>query len=508
MDTSPPNHKWWALATIGVGELLVTLDNSIVNIALPSAQAGLHFADSQRSWVITAYALAFGSLLLLGGRLSDVIGRRNAFLLGNIGFALASFLGGLAPNFVVLVAARAAQGVFAALLAPAALALLATIFPSGPDRARAFGVFSALAVSGGALGLVLGGVLTQFVSWRACLFVAVAFAIPSVIGASILLPRAQASARTRVDVPGTVTAVAGVFFLVYGFANAETTAWASWQVAGLLALGIITLGVFVLIQRSVAHPLLPLRVIVNRSRAGAFITGFVTIIGMFGIYLFLTYVMQQQFGFSPVLTGIAFLPMTAALMTGATQAPIRLLPRVGPKALLAGGLVVCAGALAWLSLLSTESTYGAGIVGPLIIMGLGMGTAISTLFNTATAAADPADAGVTSATVNVVQQVGGSVGTALLASIAGNATASAHHMTAHAAALHGYSVGFLVAAAIFLGTALIVGLLVPRGRLPIHAVEQAEAAVHDAGRPISSRPGVAIELQDATRSETRLAVVP
>jgi EmrB/QacA subfamily drug resistance transporter len=479
MDTPHASRRWWALATIGIGELLVTLDNSIVNIALPSAQAGLHFADDQRSWVITAYALAFGSLLLLGGRLSDVIGRRRAFLTGSLGFALSSLLGGLAPDFTLLVAARAAQGAFAALLAPAALALLATIFPSGPDRARAFGIFSALAVCGGALGLILGGALTQFVSWRACLFVAIVFAIPSIIGAGILLPRSAASTHARVDALGTAAAASGLFLLVWGLSNAETSAWISWQVTGPLALGIIALSAFVLIQRRTAHPLLPLRIVLDRFRAGAFITGFVTIIGMFGVYLFLTYVMQRQFGFSPTATGAAFLPMIAGLMVGATQAPIRLLPRVGPRALLAGGLVVCAGALSWLSLLSPGSTYGTGVVGPLIIMGLGMGTAISTVFSTATAATAPEDAGVTSATVNVVQQVGGSVGIALLASVAGSATASAQRMTAQAAALHGYATGFLVAAAIFVATAVLVALLVPRDR-PALPADDAEIALQEA----------------------------
>lgn len=472
MNTLPLKHPWWALATIGAGELLVTLDNSIVNIALPSAQSGLHFADAQRSWIITAYALAFGSLLLLGGRLSDVIGRKRSFLIGSIGFALASLIGGLAPNFALLVSARAAQGVFAALLAPTALALLATTFPSGPARARAFGIFAALGVAGSALGLVLGGALTQLVSWRACLFVAVVFAIPSAIGAGILLPRVEASARPRIDVPGTIAAVAGMFFLVSAFSNAETGSWASWPVAGLLALGILALAVFVLIQRTAAHPLLPLRVVLNRFRGGAFLTGFVTIIGMFAVFLFLTYVMQQNFGFTPLVTGLAFLPMTAALMIGATQSPVRLLPRFGPKALLAGGLVACAGALFWLSFLSPASSYAGNIVGPLVIMGLGMGTAISTMFGTATLAANPADAGVTSATVNVVQQVGGSVGTALLASIAGRATASAHHLTEEAAAIHGYSVGFLVAAAIFLVAAVVIAMLVPAGHLAAAGPEQ------------------------------------
>lgn len=500
MDMLPLKHPWWVLATIGVGELLVTLDNAIVNIALPSAQAGLDFADAQRSWVITAYALAFGSLLLLGGRLSDVFGRKRAFLIGILGFALASLFGGLAPNFAVLVAARAAQGAFAALLAPAALALLATTFPTGPARARAFGMFSALAVAGSAIGLVLGGALTQFVGWRACLFVAVVFAIPSAVGARVLLPGGRASTRPRVDVPGAIAATAGLFFLVFGFSNAETSAWSSWQVAGLLALGVLLLAVFVVIQRTVAHPLLPLRVVLDRFRAGAFITGFVTIIGMFGVNLFLTYVMQQSLGFSPLVTGLAFLPMTVALMAGATQAPVLLLPRFGPKALLAGGLTVCAGALFWLSFLSTTSTYGASIVGPLIVMGLGMGTAISTMFATATSVADPADAGVTSATVNVVQQVGGSVGTALLASIAGIAAASSRDLTTQSAALHGYSVGFLAASAIFLATALIVSILVPPGRLPLRSEEHADGVAHRAAHSPAGTPRTATQARERTSS--------
>lgn len=466
-------HKWWTLTIIGTGEILITLDNSIVNIALPSAQAELGFSDAQRPWVVTAYALAFGSLLLLGGRISDIIGRKSAFLAGMIGFAIASVIGGVAPNFEVLVTARALQGIFAALVAPAALALLTTTFPDGRDRTRAFGVFAALAVSGGALGLLLGGLLTEYVSWRACLFVSVVFAVVGTIGGIILLPLTRARVRPRLDLPGTATAVAGVFLLVLGFSNAESGEWAAPQVSGLLAAGVVMLTAFVLIQRKVAAPLLPLRVILNRYRGGAFITGFVTIIGMFGIFLFLTYVMQEQLGFSPLLTGVSFLPMTAALMIGATQAPARLLPRVGPKVLLVGGLTVSAGALYWLSFLSVDSTYGESILGPLVLMGLGMGTAISTLFATATSAADPADAGVTSAVVSAVQQIGASVGTALLASIAVQTTSSLGGVPVQVAVVTGYAAAFGVASAIFAGTAVLVAFLVPAGQLPAAREEHA-----------------------------------
>ncbi|WP_345783282.1 MFS transporter [Actinomycetospora termitidis] len=464
--TDSPTRRWWILAVIGVAQLMVILDNSIVNIALPSAQADLGFSDAQRQWVVTAYALAFGSLLLLGGRLSDLFGRKAAFVVGLVGFAVASVLGGLAPGFGLLVAARALQGLFGALLAPAALSLLTTTFPAGRDRARAFGVFSALAGSGAAIGLLLGGTLTEYADWRWCMYVNVVFAVVALVGALVLMPAAPSGRRPKLDLVGTVLASAGLFGVVFGFATAETDGWDSWPVYAFLTAGVVLLAVFVAVQRVRAAPLLPLRVLLDRFRGGSYLTILVLTTGMFGLSLFLAYVMQTQLGLSPVLTGVAFLPMVASIMTASTTVPAIVLPRVGPKPLIFAGLLLGAGALFWFSHLSPGSSYLGSVLGPLILMGLGMGTAMSTSINTATLGVDPADAGVASATVNTMQQVGGSVGTALLSSIAGTATASALGvgLAPAAAALAGYDRAFLVASAIFVVAAVVCGLLVPAGR--------------------------------------------
>ncbi|NMO92936.1 MFS transporter [Actinomycetospora sp. TBRC 11914] len=446
---------------------MVILDNSIVNIALPSAQADLGFTDAQRQWVVTAYALAFGSLLLLGGRLSDLFGRKAAFITGLVGFALASGLGGLAPGFGLLVGARALQGAFGALLAPAALSLLTTTFPSGRDRARAFGVFATLAGSGAAIGLLLGGALTEYVDWRWCMYVNVVFAVVALVGALVLLPAHPAQHRPRLDLAGTLTASGGLFCIVFGFATAETSGWTSWVVYVFLAAGVVLLAAFVAIQRTVTAPLLPLRVLLDRHRGGSFLTILVLTTGMFGVTLFLAYVLQQDLGFSPVMTGVAMLPMVAAIMSVSTSAPALLLPRIGPKPLIFTGLLLGAGALFWFSFLSPGSSYAGSVLGPLIVMGLGMGTAMSTSINTATLGVDPRDAGVASASVNTMQQVGGSVGTALLSSIAGTATAASLAIAGtspRTAALAGYDRAFVVASLIFLVGAVVCGLLVPAGR--------------------------------------------
>ncbi|GLZ47056.1 MFS transporter [Actinomycetospora sp. NBRC 106375] len=500
---------------IGIAQLMVILDNSIVNIALPSAQADLGFDDAQRQWIVTAYALAFGSLLLLGGRLSDLFGRKRAFLVGLVGFAAASVLGGLAPGFELLVAARALQGVFGALLAPAALSLLTTTFTEGRDRARAFGVFAALAGSGAAIGLLLGGALTEYVDWRWCMYVNAVFAAVAFLGASLLLPQHPVEHRPRLDVAGTLLASAGLFAVVYGFASAETDSWTSPVVYAFLAAGVVLLVAFVLVQRRVAAPLLPLRVVTDRFRGGSFLTILVLTTGMFGVSLFLAYTLQQVFGFSPLITGVAFLPMVASIVTAANTVPTYLLPRTGPKPLLVAGMLLGAGALFWFSFLTPESGYVAHILGPLILMGLGMGTAMSTSINTATLGVAPGDAGVASASVNTMQQVGGSVGTALLSSVAGTAAVGVVGSPL-AVALHGYTVAFLVAAGIFVVGALIVGVLVPVGRTTgrgsvttrTEHTEEAETepvgtalvgAVRDAaGRPV---PGATLTLVDTTGRE-------
>lgn len=461
-------RRWWVLTVIGIAQLMVILDNTIVNIALPSAQADLGFTDPQRQWIVTAYALSFGSLLLLGGRLADVFGRRGTFMVGLVGFAVASVLGGLSPGFEVLVAARVLQGVFGALLAPAALSLLTTTFPGGRDRATAFGIFSALAGSGAAVGLLLGGALTEFVDWRWCMYVNAVFAVAALLGALLVMPPVPAPEnRPRLDITGTILASTGLFCLVYGLGSAETDGWSSGLVHAFLAAGVVLLVAFVVVQRRVASPLLPLRVLLDRNRGGSFLTILTLTLGMFSLSLFLTYVLQQNLGFSPMITGIAFLPMVVSIVTVSTTVPAMVLPRVGPKPLIVVGLLLGSGATFWLSHLDAGSSYAGSIVGPMILMGLGMGTAMSTSINTATLGVEPRDAGVASAGVNTMQQVGGSVGTALLSSVAGTAGAAFVASTGAAplvGTLHGYAVAFGVTSAVFLGAAVVCGSIVPFGR--------------------------------------------
>jgi EmrB/QacA subfamily drug resistance transporter len=466
---SDHSKRWWILALLGIAQLMVVLDATIVNIALPSAQKGLHFSDADRQWIVTAYALAFGSLLLLGGRLGDYFGRKRVFIAGLLGFAGASALGGTAQSFEVLVAARALQGAFGALLAPAALALLTTTFTDASERGKAFGVYGAIAGAGGAVGLLLGGVLTEYASWRWCLYVNLLFAIPAAVAAVALLSHQAAPAKPRLDIPGTLTASTGLFALVYGFSNAETHGWTSPVTIGFLAAAVVLLALFAVIERRVAHPLLPLRVVLDRGRGGAYTAVAIVGAGMFGVFLFLTFYLQQTLGLSPILTGIAFLPMVAVVMATAAITTARLLPRVGPRPLVTVGLLLSAGAMVLLTGVGIDSTYATHVLPALVLMGFGLGLAMAPAMSTATLGVGPADAGVASAMVNTSQQVGGSVGTALLSTLAASATASfagagppSPGVLAQAT-VHGYTTAFWWSAAIFAVGALVCALLLRSG---------------------------------------------
>ncbi len=324
--------RWFVLAVIGLAQLMVVLDATIVNIALPAAQKSLEFSDADRQWVVTAYALAFGSLLLLGGRLSDLFGRRNTFVIGLVGFAAMSAVGGAAVNFPMLVAARAGQGVFGALLAPAALSLLSVTFTRPDERAKAFGVFGAIAGAGGAVGLLLGGVLTEWASWRWSLYVNLVFAAVALVGAVLMMAPHKAEHRPRLDIPGTVTVSAGLFSIVYGFSHAESHGWSDGATIAWLLAGAVLLAIFVVIETRVAHPLLPLRVVLDRTRGGAYLAMFIAGTGMFAVFLFLTYYMQTVLQYSPVITGVAYLPMVAGMVISATTSTSVLLPGSAPAA--------------------------------------------------------------------------------------------------------------------------------------------------------------------------------
>jgi EmrB/QacA subfamily drug resistance transporter len=459
-------RRWWILAVLGIAQLMVVLDATVVNIALPSAQRALHFSNDSRQWIITAYALAFGSLLLLGGRVGDLLGRKRTFVGGAIGFAVASAFGGAAQSFDALVAARALQGVFAALLAPAALSLLTTTFTDPDERGKAFAVWGAIGGGAGALGLLLGGVLTQSLSWRWTMFVNLGFAVPAALGAFALLQSKSNAVKPRIDVPGTLTATGGLFALVYGLAQPQTHGWGSSTTVGFLVAGVLLLATFVMIEARSPHPLLPLPIVLERNRGGSFLALGVLGAGMFGVFLFLTYYLQQTLGYSPLRTGLAFLPMTAALVITSGVASTRVLPRTGPRPLFAMGMALAAFGLALLAQLGVHASYATQVLPALILVGAGLGLVFPPATNIATSDVNAADAGVASALVNTAPQIGGSLGTALLSTFAASATSSyltgtlpTANLVARAA-VHGYTTAFWWAAGIFGAGALITGLLV------------------------------------------------
>jgi EmrB/QacA subfamily drug resistance transporter len=467
-STSDHDRRWLILAVLGVAQLMVVLDATVVNIALPSAQKALHFSDSSRQWVVTAYTLGFGSLLLLGGRLADLFGRKLILITGLLGFAVASAVGGTAQSFTTLIAARAVQGIFAALLAPAALSLLTTTFTDPQERGKAFGIFGAIAGSGAGIGLLVGGFLTEYLSWRWCLYVNLVFAAVAATGASLVLSKQARPARPRLDIPGVLTGSAGLFALVYGFSEADRNGWGASSTMGFLAAGLALLAVFVVIQRRGAHPLLPLRIVLDRNRGGSYLAMLITGIGMFGAFLFLTYYLQQTLGYSPLKSGIAFLPMIGAVIATSTTASTVLLPRIGPRPLVPTGMLLAAVGMVLLAHIGVHSTYAAHVLPGLLALGIGLGLVFAPATNTATAV-DRRDAGVASATVNTAQQVGGSLGTALLNTVATTATTTflagkaASPGVVASATVHGYTIAFWWAAAIFATGAMICGLLLRPG---------------------------------------------
>jgi len=449
---------------------MVVLDATVVNIALPAAQADLGFSNGDRQWVITAYSLAFGSLLLLGGRLSDLIGRKRAFIIGLIGFALASALGGAADSFGLLVAARALQGAFGALLAPTALAVLTTTFTIPKERARAFGVFGAIAGAGGAVGLLLGGFLTEKLDWRWNLYINVFIAIIAIIGAVIFVssPKRE-GARPKLDVPGTILVSGALFTLVYGFSNAETDGWDSPATWGMLAASVVLLVAFVFWQRRAAHPLLPLSIVLDRNRGAAYASVLIAGAGMFGIFLFVTYYLQASLGYSPIQTGLSFLPMIGMLVLAAQLSTNIFVPRFGPKVMVPFGMLLGVTGMLLLTRLTLDSTYAADVLPALMVLGFAMGSIMPASMQTATLGVDRQFAGVASAMVNTSQQVGGSIGTALLNTLAATAATDfvASNLPASTevladAAVHSYSTAYFWGAGFFLVGAILSALLFRR----------------------------------------------
>jgi len=494
-------RRWLILATVGLAQLMIVLDLTVVNIALPSAQRSLHFATVDRQWVVTAYALAFGSLLLLGGRLADLLGRKVTFMAGLAGFATASAIGGASASFAMLVTARAGQGVFAAVMAPSALSILTNTFQDPKDRGKAFGVFGAIVGTGGAVGLLLGGALTEFLSWRWTLLVNVVFAGVALAGAAMLLKREPARGGDRLDVPGAVLVGGAMFCLVYGFSNAASHNWHTPSAYGFLAAGVVALAAFAAWQARAKAPLLPPRVVLDRNRGGAYLGMLIAGAGTFGIFLFATYYLQTTLGYSPVVTGLAFLPMVFMLMVSAGVGQIVLMPRTGPKPLVGLGMLLAAGGMVWLTRIGVHSGYASAILGPLMVTAAGLGQVFAPVENTGTFGVAPHDAGVASASINVGQQLGGSIGTALLNTMVASATAgylSSHLNPAAIVAghpspalvqqslVHGYTVGFWWTAGIFALGAVVCGTLLRPG--PLYPRQARIKAAARAAEPAASPP--------------------
>jgi EmrB/QacA subfamily drug resistance transporter len=489
-DGAWDRRRWLILGVIGLAQLMVVLDATIMNIALPSAQRALGFTTADRQWVVTAYTLAFGSLLLLGGRLADLLGRKVTFLAGLAGFAGVSAVGGASVNFAMLITARACQGAFAALLVPSSLSLLTTTFTGPRDRGRAFGVYGAIAAAGGAIGLLLGGALTEYLSWRWCLYVNLIFAGVAFAGGVLLLQRQRSQVKPRLDIPGVLLVSAALFCLVYGFSNAATHNWRTPSTWGFLVAGVVLLVLFAFWQMRAPSPLLPPRIVLDRNRGGAYASMLIASAGMFGLFLFLAYYLQQTLAYSPVVTGVAILPVAGGIAVAANLSTIVLMPRVGPRPLVAPGMLIAAGAMTWFAQLGPHTAYADGVLGPVILTGIGLGLVIAPSINTGTFGVAPQDAGVASATVTVGQQLGGSVGTSLLNTIFASAVAS--YLTVHIASArvigrpalaglalaHGYDTAFWWTAGIFAAGAVIGGALLRPGPLrPASAPPPAYAEV-------------------------------
>ncbi len=476
LETQPRvrDHRWWALAVLAIAQLMVVLDATVVNIALPSAQKALAFSNADRQWVVTAYALTFGGLLLLGGRMADLLGRRRTFLIGLAGFALASAAGGASTSFGMLVAARATQGAFGAILAPAGLSLLTTAFTEVRERARAFAIYGAIAGAGAAVGLLLGGVLTEYLDWRWCLFVNIVFAVVAAVGAITFLHDQERDPTARLDLPGALLAVAGLAGVVYGFSEASLHGWGSPLTVGFLVGSVGLLALFVLVESRSAHPLLPMRIMVDRNRGGANLAILLVGVGMFGVFLFLTYYLQLTLGYTPIKTGLAFLPMVGAIMVSSTLGGVILLPRSGPRPLIVAGMAIGGAGMVLLTQITVSPDYSGHVLPALLVLGAGMGLIFAAAMNAATAGAEPRDAGVASALPNVAQQIGGALGPALLNTIWTSAVASyrptgvpVNRAAALAAAsVHGDTVAFSVVYVILFVSAVLCLLVLRRGRIP------------------------------------------
>jgi EmrB/QacA subfamily drug resistance transporter len=479
--TEPDPGRWWALVVLAAAQLMIILDASIVNIALPSAQADLGISNADRQWMVTAYTLAFGALLLLGGRIADYTGRKRTFIIGLLGFAAASALGGLAPNQELLFAARALQGAFAALMAPASLSIVTVTFTEPKERAKAFGVFGALSGGGAAIGLIVGGILTEYASWRWCLGVNVPFALIVAAAAIPLVHESKAHGDTRYDVPGVLLATIGLFSLVYGFteaaraenpddpASTAVQGWSHPSTLTFLVVAVVLLVAFVVWeQRRARNPMLPLRVVLDRNRGGSFLVFLLVGAALFAMFLFLTYYFQINLGYTPLKAGFAFLPFSLGIIVAAGFVS-QLLPRVGPRALMLPGLVMAIVGMLLLTQIDQDSNYWALVFPSMVIMSVGLAAVFIPAASTSLIGVEHHDAGVASAVLNTSQQIGGSLGTALLNTLfAGAVTAyftdnpptspGEAEQLFPLAFIHGYHVAFVWGAILF-AAALVTSIV-------------------------------------------------
>ena len=467
--------RWWALGVILVAQLLIVLDATVVTIALPTAQKALHISEANRQWALTAYTLAFGGLLLLGGRIADYTGRKRAFIIGLIGFAAASALGGASVNQEMLFGARALQGAMAALMAPAALSLLTVAFQKPKERAMAFGMYGAIAGGGSAVGLLLGGVLTEYASWRWTLLISTPIAIAAALAAVAWVKESKAHGNTRYDILGAITSTLGLVALVYGTTKAAPdpsgggAKWGSPTAVTMFVIAGVLLLSFVLIEIRSKHPLLPMRVLRDRNRGSSFLIALIVGVALFGTFLFLSYYMQQTLHYSALKSGVAFLPFTVGIVVGAILST-QILPRIGARIPMTVGLVLAAAGMVLLTRLGPTTGYWSHVFPAELVISLGMGTVFGPLTSTALVGVADHDAGVASALVNAVQQIGGSVGTALLNTIFVSAATTYfvnHQINPQtdlvggmAGTVHGYTVAFWVSAALMAVAAIIAATFI------------------------------------------------
>ena len=477
------------MGVIAVAQLLIVLDATVVTIALPTAQQALHISEANRQWALTAYTLAFGGLLLLGGRIADYTGRKRAFIIGLLGFAAASALGGAAQNEGMLFAARGLQGAFGALMAPAALSLLTVTFSDAKERARAFGVYGAVAGGGGAVGLLMGGLLTEYASWRWTLLVSTPIALAASFAALRFVKESKAAGNTKYDLPGAATSTLGLVALVYGFTKATSDGWGAGITVFMFVAAAVLLVSFVIIELRSEHPLLPMRVILDNNRGGAYLSALLVGVGMFGVFLFLTYYLQINLGYSALMTGVAFLPFTVGIIGGAGLSS-QLLTRFGPRPLMVTGMLMAAFGMVLLTRIGVDTNFWTHVFPAELFISFGMGVTFGPMSNTALVGVADHDAGVASALINTTQQIGGSLGTAMLNTIAASAATS--YIVGHRAglttpdqllalrgiaAIHSYTVAFWVSAALIGSAAIIAFYLVRATRDQVGNTESVPAGV-------------------------------